>query len=149
MRKSFTSVGLDHSFKDVILFSKHYVFDVVYVKSTESTKIKSESRGNTLGKARGSLWLRKQQIDIFTVQSRTPRLSMLRFVRSLNLNNSLNIKIRKRVIKNFWIITTQIIISYNNGTYFPYILHMIAIKQSTKSNNLSPTIIEPSEVAPW
>ena len=42
----------------------------------------SESRGNTLEKAKGSVWLRKQQFDFIPVQSRIPRISMLPFIRS-------------------------------------------------------------------
>ena len=50
--KNITSVGL--FYKGVILFSKiFYVFDVVYVKSNSITW--SESRGNAVKKAKGSL----------------------------------------------------------------------------------------------
>ena len=50
------------------------------------------------------------------------RLAVIQCCRSslvLNLINSLNIKIRKKVVRTFWFLITSIIISYNNGTYFP------------------------------
>ena len=45
----------------------------------------SESRGNTVKKAKGYLWLRKLKVDVLTVQRRAPRLSMLPLVRSFKL----------------------------------------------------------------
>ena len=43
----------------------------------------------------------------------------------LNLNNLLNIKIRKKVVWTFRFLITWIIIGYNNGTHFPSNLYMI------------------------
>ena len=79
----------------------------------------SESRGNAVKKANGSLWLRKLKIDVLTVQRRAPRLSVSDI---LNVNNSLNIKIWKKKCKDFWFLIIQIIFSYNNGTFFPHTL---------------------------
>ena len=45
----------------------------------------SESRGNTIKKSKGSLWLRKLKVDVLTVHRRALRLSMLPVVRSFKL----------------------------------------------------------------
>ena len=50
--KTFTSVGL--SCKDVILFLKNYMFNVVYVKQRYMLIFWSESHGNNVEKANGS-----------------------------------------------------------------------------------------------
>ena len=44
-----------------------------------------QNRGNAIGKAKGSVWLRKQQFDSLPVQSKALRLPMLSFVRSVKL----------------------------------------------------------------
>ena len=62
----------------------------------------SELRGNAVTKSKGSLWLCKVKVDSLTVRRRARRISMLPFVRSFQLNNSLNIKIRKKkVVRTF------------------------------------------------
>ena len=53
---------------------------------------RSEHHGNAVKKAKGTLTLRKLKVDVLAV-----RLSMLPFVRSYKLNNSLNVKVRKKL----------------------------------------------------
>ena len=66
----------------------------------------SELRGNAVTKAKGSLWLRKLKVDGLTVKRRAGIYQCCRSSEVLNLKNSLNIKIRKKVVKTFWFLIT-------------------------------------------
>ena len=67
--KTFTSLCL--SWKDVIYVKIKWNYMLIFW---------SQSRGNTVEKVKGSVWLRKQQFDFLPVQSRAIRFSMLPFV---------------------------------------------------------------------
>ena len=56
-----------------------------------------EIRGNVVKKAKESLWLRKQKVDIFQSREELPVFQCCYSSEVLNLNNSLNIKIRKKL----------------------------------------------------
>ena len=100
-----------HSYNYIILFSKIiYVFDIVYVKSNSISWwiFWSELRGNAVTKAKGSSWLHKLKVVALTVRRR--ELAVFQCCRSpedLNLNKSLNIKLRKKDIWTFWFLITS------------------------------------------
>ena len=83
----------------------------------------SESRGSTVEKSKGSVWLRKELFAVLPVPSRAPRLSILPFVRCFKRKLFVKYQNKKKVVRTFWSLITQIIINYNNGTYFPSTLY--------------------------
>ena len=96
-------------YKDVILFSKiFYVFDVVYVKPNRiSCEFSgSEHHGNAVKKANGTLTLSKLKVDALTVQRIALVFPRCHTFEILNLNNSLNIKIRTKLVRTFWFLMT-------------------------------------------
>ena len=56
-----------------------------------------ESRGNTVENAKGSVWLRKPEVDVLPLQVELPVFQCCHSSEVLNLNNSLNIKIIKKL----------------------------------------------------
>ena len=78
--KKFTSVGRNIIFKNILRVR----CSLRKIKLHFTLILRSETRGNVVKYALGSLWLRKPKVEVLTIQ-RTRRRSMLSFVRSFKL----------------------------------------------------------------
>ena len=61
-----------------------------------------ERRGNAAKKAKASLWLRKLKVVFLQSREELPVFKRCHSSAVLNLNNSLNIEIRKKNVRTFW-----------------------------------------------